>query len=159
MHTNWARFSKIRAPFCRIRTLFFYFQKRAGETSPLPPVHSTSWKCNLYFVNIFKAGCNFLTKFCSSDSSFNSSILKSLYVKFELLLMRNYAITRLCILYKFHDMVSDWNLHWGYSWRMESVDNIVSVITWLFLEILSDVQYLTRNANLSTSYKVNIWME
>ena len=42
---------------------------------------------------------------------------------------------------------------------MESIDNIMSVITWLFLEILSDMQYPTRNANLSTSYKVNIWME
>ena len=36
---------------------------------------------------------------------------------------------------------------------MESLDNVVSVITWLFLEILSDVHHFTRNTNLSTSYK------
>ena len=39
------------------------------------PVHSTSWKystswkCNLYVVNIFLADSNFLTKLCSSDPS------------------------------------------------------------------------------------------
>ena len=62
---------------------FSIFKKVQGR--PPPP------------LNIF----NFLTKFRSSDPSFNSNILKSLYVKFELLRMRNYAITRLYILYKF----------------------------------------------------------
>ena len=38
---------------------------------------------------------------------------------------------------------------------MASVDNIMSVITWFFIEILSDVQYLTRNANkvIKLTYK------
>ena len=39
------------------------------------------------------------TKFCRSDPSFKSNILKSLYVKSELLRMLNYTITCLCILY------------------------------------------------------------
>ena len=30
-------------------------------------------------------------------------------------------------------------------------------VTWLFLEMLSGVQLLTRNVNLYTSYKVDIW--
>ena len=36
MHTNRAHFSKIRALFCKFKALFFYFQKRARETSPFP---------------------------------------------------------------------------------------------------------------------------
>ena len=44
---------------------------------------------------VSSADCNFLTIFCSSDPSFNSNILKSLYVRSELLRMRNYAISRL----------------------------------------------------------------
>ena len=43
--------------------------------------------------------CNFLTKFSSLDPSFNRNILRSLYLEPELLRMRNYAITRLYILY------------------------------------------------------------
>ena len=59
--------------------------------------------CALHFVEmqsvICIAHCNFLTKFCSSDPSFNRNILTSLYLKSEHLRMRNYAITRLYILY------------------------------------------------------------
>ena len=36
MNTTRALFFKIRAIFCKILTLFLYFQKRARETSPLP---------------------------------------------------------------------------------------------------------------------------
>ena len=42
MHTKRILFSNLRALFfCKIRALFLYFQKRAGETSlPLPPASS-----------------------------------------------------------------------------------------------------------------------
>ena len=53
--------------------------------------------CNLFIFSYCTA--NFLTKFCSSDPSFNRNILTSLYLKSEHLRMRNYAITRLYILY------------------------------------------------------------
>ena len=40
-HTNRAHFPKIRLLFCKFRTLFFLFSKRAGETpSPSPPLVS-----------------------------------------------------------------------------------------------------------------------
>ena len=48
-----------------------------------PPVHSTSWKCSLYFVYIFRTGRNFLIKLCSSDPSLSINILRSLYLKFK----------------------------------------------------------------------------
>ena len=63
--------------------------------------------CN--FVNFFIAHCNFLTKFCSLDPSFNRNILTSLYLKSEHLRMRNYATTRL---YMLHTKVSH-----GVSWK------------------------------------------
>ena len=47
----------------------------------------------LYFHTVLQ------TKFCNSDPSFNINILTSLYLKSELLRMRNHAITRLYILY------------------------------------------------------------
>ena len=62
-------------------------------------VHSTSWKCSLYFVYIFRTGRNFLIKFCSSDLSFSRNILKSLYLKFK---KSNYLF--LCMIYKLLDM-------------------------------------------------------
>ena len=52
-------------------------------------VYSTSWKCStwwkfgLHFVYIFIADWNFLTKFCSSNPSFNGNILTFLYLKSE----------------------------------------------------------------------------
>ena len=42
--------------------------------------YSTSWKCSLYFVYIFRTGWKFLIKFCSPDPSFNGNIL-SLYIE------------------------------------------------------------------------------
>ena len=53
--------------------------------------------CNLFIFSYCTA--NVLTKFCNSDPSFNINILTSLYLKSELLPMRNHAITRLYILY------------------------------------------------------------
>ena len=38
---------------------------------------------------------------------------------------------------------------------MASIGNVMGVITWLFLEILSDMHHGTRNANLSTGYKMD----
>ena len=69
-------------------------------------VHSTSWKFSLYFVYIFIADWNFLTKFCSSDPSFNRNILTPLYLKSE-----TSAHAQLCdysfihTIYTFHGMV------------------------------------------------------
>ena len=48
-------------------------------------VHSTSWKFILYFVYIFIANWNFLTKFCSSDLIFKRNILTFLYLESETL--------------------------------------------------------------------------
>ena len=82
------------------------------EVSRGPPVHSTSWKLGLYFVYIFIAYWNFLTKFYGSDSSFNRNILTSLYLKYETSAhaqLRNYSI--IPTIYNFHDMVSVGNLH------------------------------------------------
>ena len=53
--------------------------------------------CNFFILSYCTA--NFLTKFCSSDPSFNRNILTPLYLKSEHLHMHNYAITRLYILY------------------------------------------------------------
>ena len=58
------------------------------------------------FVHIFIPDWNFLTKFCSSDLSFNRNILKSLYLKSE-----TSAHAQLCnysfihTVYKFHGIV------------------------------------------------------
>ena len=46
-------------------------------------VHSTLWKFSLHFVHIFRKDWNFLTKFGSSDPSYNWTILTLLYLKFE----------------------------------------------------------------------------
>ena len=87
----------------------------------LDAVHSTSWKCStwwkfsLYYVYIFIADWNFLTKFCRSDPSFNRNILTPLYLKSE-----TSAHAQLCdysfihTIYKFHGMVLAGNSHWGY---------------------------------------------
>ena len=84
-------------------------------------VHSTSWKFStwwkfgLYFVYIFIADWNFLTKFCSSDPSFNGNILTLLYLKSE-----TSAHAQICdylfihTIYKFHGMVLAENSRWGY---------------------------------------------
>ena len=81
-------------------------------------MHSTSWKFSslwksgLYFVYIFIGDWNFLTKFCSSDRSFNRNILTSLYLKSETSAhaeLHNYLFIQTT--YKFHDMVSVGNLH------------------------------------------------
>ena len=47
------------------------------------PVHSISGEFSLYFVHIFITDWDFLTKFGSSDPSFNRSILTLLYLQFE----------------------------------------------------------------------------
>ena len=79
-------------------------------------VHSTSWKFSiswkfdLYFVYIFIADWSVLTKFCSSDPSFNRNTQTYLYLKSE-------TTAQLCdysfiyTIYKFRYMVSVGNLH------------------------------------------------
>ena len=90
------------------------FRQGGGEEV----VHSTSWKFStwwtfsLYFVYIFIADSIFLTKFCSSDPSFNGNILISLYLKSE-----TFALAQLCdysfihTIYKFRGMVLAGNSH------------------------------------------------
>ena len=66
-------------------------------------MHSTSWKFGLYFVYIFIADWNFLTKFCSPDLSFNRNVLTSLYLKSEASAraqLLNYLFIH--TIYKFH---------------------------------------------------------
>ena len=46
-------------------------------------MHSTSWKCSLHFVDIFRIDWNFLIKFSSSYPSFNRIILRSRYLQFQ----------------------------------------------------------------------------
>ena len=65
---------------CRICVTDF----RKGAVHSTSCKFSTWWKFGLYFVYIFIADWNFLTKFCSSDPSFNGNILASLYLKSEI---------------------------------------------------------------------------
>ena len=117
-------------------------------------VHSTSWKFSnswkfgLYFVYIFIADWNFLTKFCSSNPSFNINILRSLfcssnpsfninilrslYLKSETSVhaqLRNYSFIH--TIYKFHDIVSVGNLIEDSSSEIyiASIDNVMNVVT------------------------------
>ena len=114
---------------CKKTCLLMSSQGQPPSPSPIimhkhfrdPSVHSTSWKFStrrkfsLYFVCIFMGDWNFLTKFCSSDPSFNRNILTSLYLKSE-----TSAHSQLCdysfihTIYKFHGMVLAGNSHWGY---------------------------------------------
>ena len=74
-------------------------------------VHSASWKFSLPFVHIFRTDWNFSTKFGSSDPSFNWHCytwnLKYLHMRKLQLFIATYY-------YKFLDMISTWNLHWGH---------------------------------------------
>ena len=65
----------------------------------LPLVHSTSWKCSLPFVDIFRTYWTFLIKFCSSDPSFNRNILRSQYLKFQTSAHVHIAITYVYVLF------------------------------------------------------------
>ena len=108
---------------CKKTYLLMSSQGQPPSPSPIimhkhfrdPPVHSTWLKFGLYFVYIFIADWNFLTKFCSSDPSFNGNILTSLYLKSE-----TSAHAQLCdysfihTIYKFHSMMLAGNSHWGY---------------------------------------------
>ena len=50
-------------------------QENQGRGYKLPLVHSTLWKFSLHFVHILRTDWKFLTKFGSSNPSFNRSIL------------------------------------------------------------------------------------
>ena len=58
--------------------------------------------------------------------------------------------------YIFPGILSNRNLHWGYSLINGAIDNIINVIILLFLEILSNVPLLTWNVNLHTRYEVKV---
>ena len=73
--------------------------------------------------------------------------------------MRNSKLLNNVYYLKFFDMVLVGNLHWGYSWQMRSLDDVMNVIRWIFLELLSDEQVLSWNPILQTSYEVEVWME
>ena len=70
---------------------FLQLDKFEGVCIPLPG----NAVCNLFVFSYCTA--NFLTKFSSSDQSFNRNILTSLYLKSKHLRMRNYTVTRLYI--------------------------------------------------------------
>ena len=123
--------------------------------------------CAFHFVGIFHfiemqsvifiAHCNFLTKFFSSHPSFNKNF-------FDITLLKFYACaTTQLLVYTYYILISRHGVSWKVTLRILLINGVnrqvVSVITWLFLEILSDVHHLTRNTNLSTSYKVNIWVK
>ena len=119
--------------------------------------------CTFHFVEIgtvfclyTQSGLKFLAKLCCSDPSFNRNVLSSLYIKFEIsshAQLRDYSF--IPTIYKFHDMVSVGNLHWGYL-LINEVYRQRHVVTWLFPEIIFGVQFLTRNVYLYTSYKDDI---
>ena len=75
-------------------------------------MRSTSWKLSLYFVYIFIAHWNFLTKFCSSDPNFNKNILTSLYLISE---TTAHAQNTRLLVYTYYIQLSrhgvSWNLH------------------------------------------------
>ena len=91
-------------------------------------MHSTSSKCGLHFVYIFRADWNFLIKFSGSDPIFSRNSFRSLYVKFKTLLR---------FIYKSHDMIWMWNLHQRYILINEFVNNFINLITWLFVKMFS----------------------
>ena len=71
----------------------------------LPHVHSPSWKFSLHLIHIFRADWKFLTKFDSSDSSFNKSILTLLYLKSETSVRKfQLSINKYYLQVSWHDM-------------------------------------------------------
>ena len=90
---------------------------------------------------------HFLIKFCGFDPNFDRNILTSLYLKFETSLhvqLRDHLFIHTT--YRFHDMSSVGNLHWGY--LVGSIGSVINVVAWPFLETLSGVQLFHRNVNL-----------
>ena len=83
----------------RISTLYFFNALEKFHVLNSPPMDSTSWKCSLHFVDIFRTNWNFLIKFCSFDPSFNRNILRSQYLKFRTSAHAHIAITYFCVLF------------------------------------------------------------
>ena len=73
--------------------------------------YSTSWKCSLHFVYVFRTDWNFLTKFCISDPSFSRNILSSLYLKFKTSAHAYIVITNYYVLFT---NFLRWSEFWGY---------------------------------------------
>ena len=73
--------------------------KRRGYTFHFVEIFHTSWKFSLYFVHIFRKDSNFFTKLCSSDLSFNWTMLTLLYLKFETSVHARILVIRYYILF------------------------------------------------------------
>ena len=73
-----------------VPTSFFF---GGGSVHSTLRKYSTSWKCSLHFVDIFRADWKFLIKFCSSDPSFNRNILRFQHLKFQTCAHAHIAIT------------------------------------------------------------------
>ena len=70
MHTNRTYCFKIRAPFCKIRASFFYFQKRVRETSLLHPASCTPGNSINVISTLFCQRWNIVDKCMSAQLSF-----------------------------------------------------------------------------------------
>ena len=91
-------------------------------------------------------------------SKFHQKHFTSIYLKSETPAhrqLRDYFFMH--IIYKFSSfMVSVGKSHREYLFINGSTENVINVVTWLFVEILSCVQLLTRIVDLETSYKDDI---
>ena len=148
-----------------MRLLFLWYLTWISSSMFIgPPVHSTSWKLStcwkfgLYFVYIFIADWNLLTKFCSLDPSFNGNIFTFLYLK-----SKTSARARLCdysfihTIYKFHGTVLAGNSHWGYLLISEVHRSRHECGHVTFPKTFSAEQLLNRNVNFYISYETVIW--
>ena len=127
-----------------------------------PPDHSTSWKLStcwkfgLYFVYIFIADWNLLTKFCSSDPSFNGNIFTFLYLK-----SKTSARAQLCdysfihTIYKFHGTVLAGNSHWGYLLISGVYRHVMNAVMWHFLKHFLLSNFLIEMSTFTSAMKLS----
>ena len=107
---------------------------------------STSWKFSLHIVYTFKKAWNFLTKFWYSDLMFSRNVFIPLCLKSEVSAHAQLAITLLYILLA--NMLIGYQLE-TYTedalWKMGSHDDVMNVVTWLFLELFTMCAILLSN--------------
>ena len=88
---------------------------------------------------------------------FSRSIFTNSYLKHESSAHAQLAIA--CLYISFIHFMTCYQLE-TYNketfWEVESLDDTMNMITWLFFETLCGVQLLARNANLNASYKFGI---
>ena len=127
--TVWSYHEKVQN--CSRKNRSFH-SKNKGKGRGVHPT-STSWKFNLYFVYIFRTDWNFLTKFGSSDPSFNRRILTLLYLKFEAFAHAQIAINHYYILLTSFLTWCELETYIGDTFReMKFANDFINLITRLF---------------------------